>query len=121
MGPMTEYQRASLDYTIQETEFQSRIDDENNDFYNEARTITAIKLERLKDDPMVDANKEAEDLLKQVEGEIQKALLEEIKSRVNENLDIDPNKSILDNPQALIDQKKVTEEDIKGLAVDEKV
>lgn len=121
MGPLTEYQRAAFEYTLQEVEFQNRVDAATNDIYNENRTITAIKLERLKDDPMVDANKEAEELLNKVDAEIQKSLLEEIKNRVNENLDIDPNTSLLDNPQALIGQKKVTEEDLKGLAVDEKI
>lgn len=121
MGPLTEYQKASLDYTIMEVEFQNRISSANDDIYNENRTISAIKQELLKNDGMIDANKEVEDLLKKVDSEIQKALLDEIKNRVNENLDIDPNTSILDNPQALLDQKKATEEDLKGLAVDEKV
>lgn len=121
MSPLTEYQKASLDYTIMEVEFQNRISAANDDIYNESRTISAIKLERLKNDGMIDANKEVEDLLEKVDSEIQKALLDEIKNRVNENLDIDPNTNILDNPQTLIDQKKATEEDLKGLAVDEKV
>jgi hypothetical protein len=121
MGPLTDYQKAALDYTTMQAEFQKRASKAGEDYFNENRAITAIKLGRLKDNPMVDAKKEAEDMLKQVDGEIQQSLIEEIKSRVNEKLDIDPNASILDNPQVLIDQKKATEEDLKGLAVDEKV
>jgi hypothetical protein len=121
MGPMTDYQNAAMEYTKMEKEFIKRINKATNDYFNENRSITAIKLGRLKDSPMVDAKKEAEDLLKKVDGEIQKSLVEELKNRVNDNLDIDPNASILDNPKTLIDQKKATEEDLKGLAVDEKV
>jgi hypothetical protein len=121
MGPLTEYQEAAFEYSKDQVEFKDRAEAAAEDYFNENRTITAMKLEMLKDDPMVDAKKDAEELLDKVDAEIQQAMIEEIKNRVNENLDIDPNSSILDNPQALINQKKVTEEDLKGLAVDEKV
>jgi hypothetical protein len=121
MGPLTEYQTASLDYTKMSVEFQNRADDAMEQYINENRSVNAIKLERLKDDPMVDVKKDAKNLLDKVDGEIQQAIVEELRNKVNENLDVDPNKSILQDPQTLVDQKKVTEEDLKGLAVDEKV
>lgn len=121
MGELTQYQKASLDYTSMAAEFQSRADKAVNQYVNEIRTVDAIKLGLLKDNPMVDAKKEAEDILTKVDEEIQLAIIDEIKNKVNENLEIDPNKNILTDPQSLIDQKKVTEEDLKGLAVDEKV
>lgn len=121
MGPLTEYQTASLEYTNVSVVFQMRAEAATEQYINENKSVSAIKLERLKDDPMVDVKKDAKKLLDKVDGEIQQALVEELKNKVNENLDVDPNKSILQDPQALVDQKKVTEEDLKGLAVDERV
>jgi hypothetical protein len=121
MGPLTEYQKAALDYTSMVKIFDSRATAANEGALNESRTISAIKLELLKTHPMVDAKKDAEGMLKQVDEEIQQLLLEEIKKRVGENLDIDTDTQILTDPGALINQKKATEEDLKGLAVDEKV
>lgn len=71
--------------------------------------------------PRLEAKQQAEDVLKQVDEEIQMTLMEELKKKVNENLNIDPCDQILIDPQSLINNKKVTEEDLKGLAVDEKV
>ena len=68
-------------------------------------TITAIKLDLLKSNPMLDAKKEAEDIMKKVDYEIQTALIKEIKNKVDENLNIDPNNPILLDPQSLVDQK----------------
>jgi hypothetical protein len=119
MGPLTDYQKQALDYDKAVAEFQKRADNARNDSINENSTITAIKLELLKDSPMVEAKKAAEEILKDVDDDIQKAMIEEIKKKVNENLDIDPNQQL--DPKTLVDQKKVTEEDLKGLAVDEKV
>ncbi|HWT76472.1 MAG TPA: hypothetical protein VN258_17380 [Mobilitalea sp.] len=121
MGPLTEYQKVSLEYTSMADVFQKRADNASEGVYNENRTISAIKLELLKSSPMEEAKKEAEDMLQKVDEEIQKALLEELKKKVNENLDINPQDQIMTDPQNLINQKKVTEEDLKGLAVDEKV
>ncbi len=121
MGPLTEYQKIAMEYTSMAKVFQTRADSAVQGAENESRTISAIKLELLKSQPMVEAKKLAEDFLVKVDEEIQLALLEEIKSRVSENLNIDPNTQILTDPQALINQKKATEEDLKGLAVDEKV
>jgi len=121
MGPLTDYQKAAMEYKAMAKVFKDRADSAAEGAKNENKTITAIQLESLKVHPMVDAKKDAEEMLNQVNEEIQKSLLDEIKNRVDENLNVDPNKSILDDPQALINQKKATEEDLKGLAVDEKV
>ena len=121
MGPLTEYQQASLDYTKMQVEFQKRADDARNKSVNEAMSVSGIKLSLLKDAPMVDAKEASEKILDKVDEEIQKAIIDELKNKVNENLDIDPNQNILQDPQSLVDNKKVTEEDLKGLAVDEKV
>jgi hypothetical protein len=121
MGPLTDYQKAAIDYTKMAAEFQKRADSAREDAINENGAIIAIKLGLLKSSPMLDAKKEAEGILKKVDEEIQKAMVEELKNKVNENLEVDPNKQILTDPQSLINQKKITEEDLKGLAVDEKV
>lgn len=121
MGPLTEYQKVALEYTSAIKILNKRATAAIDGAINESGTITAIKLELLKTHPMIDAKKEAEAMLKQADEEIQQLLLEEIKKRVGENLNIDPETQILIDPQALINQKKATTEDMKGLAVDEKV
>ena len=121
IGPLSDYQKASLEFTSMSQVFQKRADTARNDSVNENRTITAIKLELLKDEPMLKAKKEAEDVLSKVDEDIQKAVLDELKQRVNDKIDVKTTEQILTDPQNFIDQKKITEEDIKGLAVDEKV
>ena len=121
MGPMTEYQKEALNYSKMMDVFQKRADKSVNEAIGEGQMITAIKLGRLKSQPMVEANELAEDLLKQVDDDIKKALSQEVASRVKENLGLPEEEQLLNNPQALIEKKKVMEEDLKGFAVDEKV
>lgn len=119
MGPLTEYQKAALDYTKMESVFRERANDAIDGYRQELWAIDAIKLERLKSNPMIDAKKEAEAFLEKINREVMEAIAEEVKNKVNENLDIKPEEQLLTNPQALVDQKKLTKEDLKGLAVDE--
>lgn len=121
MGPLTDYQEASLEYTFMSKVFQQRADQSVEASIIGNKTISAIKLGRLKTHPMIDAKKEAEAFLEQINEEIRIEITEEIKNKVNENLDIKPEEQLLTKPQALINQKKITEEDIKGLTVDETV
>lgn len=121
MGPMTEYQKEALNYSKMMDVFQKRADRSVNEAVGEGQMITAIKLGRLKSQPMVEAKKLAEDLLKQVDDDIKKALSQEVASRVKENLGLPEEDQLLNNPQALIEKKKVMEEDLKGFTVDEKV
>ncbi len=120
MGPMTQYQEASLEYSKMIHTYQKRAEDAVENSFNASRTANAMKLERLKSDPMAKANKEAQELLKQVDDDIKKALAQEVAERVKDNLDIKEEDQLLTNPQALVDKKKVTEEDLKGFAVDER-
>ncbi len=121
MGPLTEYQKAALEYSKMADIYQKRAEAAVEGSIQEGKTISAIKLERLKSHPMADANELAEELLKQVDDEVKKSLAQEVMTRVKDNLDIVEEDQLLNNPQALIDKKKVTQEDLKGLAVDEKV
>lgn len=121
MGPMTQYQAAALEYSKMADIYQKRADDALDKSYQEGKTISAIKLGRVKSHPMVDANQQAEDLLKQVDEEVKKALSQEVMDRVKDNLSLDEEDQLLNNPQALIEKKKVSEEDLKGLAVDQLV
>ena len=121
MGPLTEYQKVALEYSGMANIYQKRADDAVEGAYQESGMISAIKLERLKSNPMAEANEQAEELLKQVDDEVKKTLAQEVMTRVKDNLDIVEEDQLLNNPQALIEKKKVTEEDLKGLAVDQKV
>jgi hypothetical protein len=121
MGPLTEYQKAALEYSKMANIYQKRAEAAVEGSILEGKMISAIKLERLKNHPMADANELAEELLKQVDEEVKKTLAQEVMTRVKDNLDIVEEDQLLNNPQALIEKKKVTQEDLKGLAVDEKV
>lgn len=55
MGPLTEYQKSALQYDSMQQIWQQRVDDAQAGITNEAKTITAINLDRLKKHPMVDA------------------------------------------------------------------
>lgn len=121
MGPLTEYQKASLEYSSMAKTFQDRIDTAIEEASNIDRSIIAINLGLLASNPMLDAKKDAEKVLETLDGEIQKAIMEELRNKVNDKLDINPQDQILLDPKKLIQQKKVTEEDLKGLAVDEKL
>ncbi|HHV13344.1 MAG TPA: hypothetical protein GXX75_24020 [Clostridiales bacterium] len=121
MEPMTQYQEASLEYSRMIHTYQKRAEEAVEGSIRANQTISAIKQERLKSDPMAKANKEAADLLKEVDDEIKKALAQEVADRVKENLGVDEEELLLSNPQALVEKKKATEEDLKGLAVDERL
>jgi hypothetical protein len=121
MGSMTEYQKEALSYSNMIDTFQKRADKSAKSAIIESKIIVSMKLERLKSHPMADANEQAEDLLKQVDDEIKKTLAQEVANRVKENLNLPEEDLLLNNPQALVEKKKVIEEDLKGFAVDEKV
>lgn len=121
MGPLTEYQQAALEYISMADIFLERSEDAAKKSENEARTITAIKLGLLKSSPMVKAKEEAEEILAKVDKEIQQAIVQELKNKVDENIEIVPEDQLLMNPQALFKKRKLTEEDLKGLAVDEQI
>lgn len=121
MGPLTEYQEAALKYDSMAAVWQDRADEARDNAINESRTIEAIKLARLKTHPMYDAKKDAEEILKLVDDEIQQQITEDAKETIDEKQGMDKEDDMLTNIQTLLDKHVITEEDIKGLLLDQKL
>ncbi len=84
MGPLTEYQQAALEYDGMENYWRGLTDDAEKELINENRTISAIKIERLKSHAMADANKEAQDIIRSAGKEIIGMLMDNVKDKVDE-------------------------------------
>lgn len=162
MGPLTEYQKASLEYSATANVWNKRLEDAKSKTAGENRTVDAIKLAQVKTHTVVDANKTAQDIMDQASKDIVNTLIDEAKDKVDEELEekeaeaekkaeeeeakqekLEKNKkdeqkiedstdqlSLItkaDNAQdklqkeiqVMIDNQKLLEEDIKGIAVDE--
>lgn len=121
IGPITQYQKAGLELYSMEDIFLKRASDAADESEIEERTIQGIKLGLLKASPMVRAKEKAEEILAEVDKEIQQALLEELIKKVGDSFEIAPEDHILTKPQSLLQKKRLTKEDLKGLAVDEQI
>lgn len=106
MGGLTEYQKEVLSLDKIRNTWEKIIRDGNNEISASAQTVEAMSLELLKSHPMVDAQKTAQDLLHAASQEQIGELIEQVKDRVDENLDE-------------IDKKKEEEQDQKKDAVDQ--
>lgn len=84
MGPLTEYQKTALEYDSIAKEWQKRSDAAVEVIKIQQNTKTAVKLERLKSDPMVDAKKTAEEILEEASEEVVGMLTDEAKDHVDE-------------------------------------
>lgn len=86
MGPLTEYQKESLYYFSMEEVWQRRMEDARNGIFNASRTIEAIERERVKSHQMVDAQKEAADIMEKAAKQIAHMLMEDVKEQFDEDL-----------------------------------
>ncbi|MCM1253575.1 MAG: hypothetical protein NC321_12190 [Clostridium sp.] len=82
----TEYQRRALEIDSETSFFQKNIDDAQDEINAENGAIRAIKLERLKDHSMVDAQKEAEQINADASKDIIGMLIGEAKDHIDEEL-----------------------------------
>lgn len=148
MGPLTDYQKSALQYGAMEQIWKQRLEEAKNGISNETRSITAISLARLKTHPMVDAQKEAANIIEAASKEVIGILIQETKDIVDEELQKkleeakkqketeaknNPNPikesnlpkleelSTISDIIQMIDKGKLLEEDIKGITVDEQI
>jgi hypothetical protein len=125
MGPLTEYQEAALRYDLTASVWQERADIAREDAINESRTVTAINLARLPLHGMYDANQKAEKVLEVAEAQIKQQITDDAKETIDEKLgdDKEPDKNDIQAAkiQSLLDKHIITEEDIKGLLLDQKL
>lgn len=84
MGPITDYQRASLEFDAMKDVWQKLKDDAIAANKGESQKIQGISLERLKSDPMVGAQKEAQAIKDAARDSIISMLREEAKENIEE-------------------------------------
>ncbi|WMJ85589.1 hypothetical protein [Anaerocolumna sp. MB42-C2] len=93
MGPLTEYQKAALEYHDMELTFRERIRDANNSITGEHMTIEGIQLAKLKTHTMVDAGKASDKLIKNASKEAIGSLLDEAKENIDDKIEEDKDKA----------------------------
>lgn len=91
--PLTEYQKRALEYNDQLNKYRRDLKNMKAEMQDDYADIRSIKQERLKDDPMVDAQKEAEDVLKSASKEIIGMLVDEAKETIDKKLEEEEVKS----------------------------
>ncbi|MDF2942366.1 MAG: hypothetical protein K0S01_1224 [Herbinix sp.] len=87
MGPLTEYQKTALHYDAMEEIWKNRVEQADTGITNETRTITAIKLARLKTHPMIDAGKEAAEIIEEAGKEVVGIILQQTKENIDAEQD----------------------------------
>lgn len=81
---LTEYQKRQREWDGQKKHFQNDMDKNNEEIFVENAIIRGTKLERLKSDPMVKAQKEAKEILDDASKEIINMVMEETKDTLDE-------------------------------------
>ena len=83
-GELTEYQKRQREWDAEKSHFQKDIDKNKEEILVENAIIRGTKLERLKNDPMVKAQKEADAILDASSKEIVNMIMEETKDTLEE-------------------------------------
>lgn len=91
--PLTEYQKQALELNKQEIKFKRDKIDAEKQMRDAVSDIRSIKLESLKSDPMVEAQKEAEEIMKAASKEIIGMLKDEVKEHIDEELEEEKEKA----------------------------
>ena len=81
---LTDYQKRQREWDAEKKHFQKDIDKNNEEILVENAIIRGTRLERLKNDPMVKAKKEAEAILDAASKEIIGMIMEEAKDTIDE-------------------------------------
>lgn len=87
MGPLTDYQKDALQYNSMEDIWKKRLEQAQQGVFCENKNIVAIQLERLKSHPMVDAQKEAAQIMENASNEVMGMLVQEGKEHINDKLE----------------------------------
>lgn len=106
-NPLTEYQERSLKLNDRMNKLKSDLRDAESEMMDDYANIRSIKLERLKSNPMVGAQKEAQDIIKAAAKEIISDALNEAKEQIDEKMEEEKEKS------EEISEKKENEEELK--------
>lgn len=82
-----EYQQRMAELSACEQEYQMKADDNMKDIINENYAIRDIKIERLKSHDMVDAGKQADEIMQAAGKEIQGMVMQDAKENIDEKLE----------------------------------
>lgn len=81
---LTDYQKRQLSLDAEKHHFQDIVDENKKEIVEENAIIRGVRLERLKSDPMLKAQEEAEEIKKAAIDEIVGMLIEEAKENIDE-------------------------------------
>lgn len=81
---LTEYQECALNLDRERYVHEDTLQEANNGVVQESATLRAVKLERLKHHPVLDATKEAEGILEAANKEVIGMLIDEAKKHIDE-------------------------------------
>jgi hypothetical protein len=86
MGPLTDYQKTSLEYDAMEDVWQERSDNANEGKKFISMSIESAKLEKLKSCPMVEAQKEALKIMEAARKDLIDGLMNQAKDKVDDTI-----------------------------------
>ena len=117
---LTEYQERQREWDAEKKHFQKDIDKNNEEILIENAIIRGTKLERLKKDPMVKAQKEAKEILDDASREIVNMITEEVKDTIEEKSEEEKKKAEKleerkEEKEAFIEQQKEKKEETEEL------
>lgn len=122
---LTEYQERALNLDMERYTHEDTVQEAENGIVQESATLRAVKLERLKHHPMLDATKEAEDILEAANKEIIGMLKDEAKKHIDEKQeeeleDAKERKEEKEEEEKRLEEAKERREEIEALADPEK-
>lgn len=91
--PLTEYQKRSLEFNKQMNKFKSDLRDAEKQMMDDYANIRSIKQERLKKNPMVEAQKAAESIMEAASREIIGMLVDEAKESIDKKMEEEKEKA----------------------------
>lgn len=112
LNPLTDYQKEIIESNKMESFYNKKVKDANKQIESINQTIEAIGLSRLKSHPVLDAKKEAEDILKDTAKEVVGMLLNEAVENTDKKLE-DQKKADEDKKDDGTQSEKKTEENSK--------
>ena len=117
---LTEYQKRQREWDAEKEYFQKDIDKNKEEIVVENAIIRETKLERLKNDPMVKAQKEAKEILKNASREIINMIAEEAKDTIEEKNEEEKKKAekieeIKEEKEAFVEKQKEKKEETDDL------
>lgn len=84
MDSLTDYQKNAFHNDAMKKILQDRVSDATYNIQSIDKAISGVKLEKLKSHPMVDAQKQAEDIMKDANEDIINTLMQQTKDKVDE-------------------------------------